>query len=145
MGTTPPPAQVIVYQPAWIDGCGNLHFHGRTAATLAIAFQDGDGNPLDVSQSVYEFEVEDTFVVYLTPILGHPDQQLLTITQAEMALVDISGNPKFGPYFCLRDITSTDNLGVVRWEGMFIVRAYNDEPGLSIMPVPIRSFAIVGR
>jgi hypothetical protein len=144
MTTTPPPAQVVVYQPAWIDGCGNLRFHGRTAATLAIAFQDGAGNPLDVSQSVYEFEVEDTFETLLKPILGHPDMQLLTLSQSDVALVEISGNPKFGPHFCLRDITTSDDMGVVRWEGMFIVRAYTDEPTL-VEPVPVRRFAVVGR
>jgi hypothetical protein len=144
MTTTPPPSQVVVYQPAWIDGCGNLHFHGRTAATLAIAFQDGAGNPLDVSQSVYEFEVEDAFQTLLTPMLGHPDMQTLALSASDMALVDVSGNPKFGPYFALRDITTGDDNGVVRWEGMFIVRAYTDEPA-QVMPAPVRRFAVVGR
>jgi hypothetical protein len=144
MATTPPPAQVVVYQPAWIDGCGNLRLHGRTAAPLAIAFQDGAGNPLDVSQSVYEFEVDGAFQTLLKPILGHPDQQMLTLTQSDVALVDMSGNPKVGPYFSLRDITTGDDNGVVRWEGMFIVRAYTDEP-TQVMPVPVRRFAVVGR
>jgi hypothetical protein len=130
-----PGGPYTIYQPAWIDGCGNLHFNGRTAATLAIAFQDGAGNPLDVSQSILEFEVQDTFQTLLTPIVGFPDRQLLVLTQSEVALVDISGNPKIGPYFVLRDITTGDDLGVVRWEGMFIVRAYTDEPTL-VEPAP---------
>jgi hypothetical protein len=145
MGTTPPPSgPVTIYQQPWVDGCGNIRLNGRTAATLLIAFQDASGNAIDVSGSLYTFEVDGAFKTSLLPVPDHDDQQLLQLEQDEVALVGVSGNPNFGPFFVMRDETSGDDEGVVVWEGMFIVRAFTVEPTTVVAPEPITSEPFLG-
>lgn len=129
MGTQPPPAgPVTIYQQPWIDSCGNIRLNGRTAATLVIAFQDASGAAMDVSGSLYTFEVNEVLKTSLLPVPGAADQQVLTLEQDEVALVGVSGNPNYGPFFVMRDETTGDDEGVVVWEGMIIVRAFTVEP-----------------
>jgi hypothetical protein len=131
--TTPPTGPVTIPQPAWIDSCGNLRLNGRTALTLTISFQDGSGAPLDVSASIYTFEVDAILKTTLAPVSGHTDQQVLQLDQPDVALIGVSGNPKVGPHFVLRDETVSDDEGVVRWEGMVIVRGFTQEPGVVVV------------
>lgn len=128
-GTSTP---TYVVQPCWVDSNGNIKVNGRSAMTLVLTFQDQSQNPIDVSATSLEFEVEDVLEVPLTPVAGQPSQQQLFLDQDEVAMIGVSPNPQFGPDFVLRDITAGDDLGVVLWEGMIIVRGYTNEPS----PVP---------
>ena len=129
------PSTTVIPQPPWVDSCGNIRLNGRTAMLMVITFQDGQGNAVDVSRSLFTFEVQDVFKLDLEPVDGQSSQQALTVPQTLVAQVGVTPNPKVGPFFVLRDETQGEADAIVKWEGMFIVRAYTDEPA-ALAPSP---------
>lgn len=123
-------SDICVRQPPLIDAAGNINVHGRSGISIPIkrytAPPAQGGTEIDISGDSLSFEVNGASgspFSLTKPDPNDPLGQLLVI--ADLYTAGIIITPGSTMPFVLRDTTGA--VPVVRWEGQFIVRGWEDD------------------